>query len=121
MASDERDEGRWIAGEIEKQRQKGLSYNQVAVFYRTNAPVAACLKICCCAPACRIASSAARDSSIAPRSATSWPTLTLVVNPADDIAAKRVINTPRRGIGKSTVERIEQFAREMDMTFMEGC
>ena len=37
MATDERDEGRWIAGEIEKQRQKGLSYNQVAVFYRTNA------------------------------------------------------------------------------------
>ena len=46
--------------------------------------------------------------------------LTLVVNPADDIAAKRVINTPRRGIGKSTIERIEQFAREMGMTFMEG-
>ena len=37
MAADERDEGRWIAGEIEKQRAAGLSYNQVAVFYRTNA------------------------------------------------------------------------------------
>ena len=46
--------------------------------------------------------------------------LTLVVNPADDIAAKRVINVPRRGIGKTTIERIEQFAREMGMTFMEG-
>ena len=46
--------------------------------------------------------------------------LTLVVNPADDIAAKRVINVPRRGIGKTTIERIEQFAREMGMTFMQG-
>ena len=27
---------------------------------------------------------------------------------------------PRRGIGKTTIERIEQFAREMGMTFMEG-
>ena len=43
-----------------------------------------------------------------------------MVNPADDIAAKRVINVPRRGIGKTTIERIEQFAREMGMTFMEG-
>uniref|UniRef100_UPI003AF8B49B ATP-dependent helicase n=1 Tax=Adlercreutzia equolifaciens TaxID=446660 RepID=UPI003AF8B49B len=44
--------------------------------------------------------------------------LTLVVNPADDIAAKRVINVPRRGIGKTTIERIDQFAREMSMPFL---
>ena len=37
MASDERDEGRWIAGEIEKRHGAGMSYNQIAVFYRTNA------------------------------------------------------------------------------------
>ena len=30
--------------------------------------------------------------------------LTLVINPADDIAAKRVINVPKRGIGKTTVD-----------------
>ncbi|MCI8468767.1 MAG: ATP-binding domain-containing protein, partial [Eggerthellaceae bacterium] len=46
--------------------------------------------------------------------------LTLVVNPADDIAAKRVINVPRRGIGKTTIERIEQFGREMGMPFMDA-
>ena len=46
--------------------------------------------------------------------------LTLVVNPADDIAAKRVVNVPRRGVGKSTVERVEQFAREMDMPFLDA-
>ena len=46
--------------------------------------------------------------------------LTLIVNPADDIAAKRVVNVPRRGIGKTTIERIEQFGREMDMPFIEA-
>ena len=46
--------------------------------------------------------------------------LTLIVNPADDIAAKRVVNVPRRGVGKSTVERVEQFGREMDMPFIEA-
>ena len=44
--------------------------------------------------------------------------LTLVVNPADDIAAKRVINVPRRGIGKTTIERIDQYGREMNMPFL---
>lgn len=37
MATDERDEGRWIASEIEKQHAAGTPYNQIAVFYRTNA------------------------------------------------------------------------------------
>ena len=37
QASDERDEGRWIAGEIEKLHSKGTSYDDIAVFYRTNA------------------------------------------------------------------------------------
>ena len=32
MDADERDEGRWIDGELEKQRAAGLSSNQVAVF-----------------------------------------------------------------------------------------
>lgn len=36
-ATDERDEGRWIASEIEHQHGEGMSYNQIAVFYRTNA------------------------------------------------------------------------------------
>ena len=37
QASDERDEGRWIAGEIEKLHAGGTSYDDIAVFYRTNA------------------------------------------------------------------------------------
>ena len=37
MATDERDEGRWIAGEIEKKSREGMSYDDMAVFYRTNA------------------------------------------------------------------------------------
>ncbi len=37
MAPDERDEGRWIAGEIERLHGQGISYDETAVFYRTNA------------------------------------------------------------------------------------
>ena len=119
MATDERDEGRWIAGEIEKQRQKGLSYNQVAVFYRTNAQSRMLEDMLLRAGVpYRIVGGTRFFERAEIRDVMAY--LTLVVNPADDIAAKRVINTPRRGIGKSTIERIEQFAREMGMTFMEG-
>ena len=47
--------------------------------------------------------------------------LTLAVNPADDLAAKRVINVPKRGIGKTTVERIEGLQRAFGITFLEAC
>ena len=119
MAADERDEGRWIAGEIEKQRAAGLSYNQVAVFYRTNAQSRMLEDMLLRAGVpYRIVGGTRFFDRAEIRDVMAY--LTLVVNPADDIAAKRVINVPRRGIGKTTIERIEQFAREMGMTFMEG-
>ncbi len=119
MAADERDEGRWIAGEIEKQRRAGLSYNQCAVFYRTNAQSRMLEDMLLRAGVpYRIVGGTRFFDRAEIRDVMAY--LTLVINPADDIAAKRVINTPRRGIGKSTVERVEQFAREMGMTFMEG-
>ena len=119
MSTDERDEGRWIAGEIEKQRRAGLSYNQCAVFYRTNAQSRMLEDMLLRAGVpYRIVGGTRFFDRAEIRDVMAY--LTLVINPADDIAAKRVINTPRRGIGKSTVERVEQFAREMGMTFMEG-
>lgn len=36
--------------------------------------------------------------------------LKVVENPVDNISVKRIINTPRRGIGLSTIEKVEEFA-----------
>ena len=119
MAADERDEGRWIAGEIEKQHTGGLSYNQIAVFYRTNAQSRMLEDMLLRAGVpYRIVGGTRFFDRAEIRDVMAY--LTLVVNPADDIAAKRVINVPRRGIGKTTVERIERFAAEMDMPFLEA-
>ncbi len=117
LATDERDEGRWIAGEIEKRRAEGMSYNNMAVFYRTNAQSRMLEDMMLRAGVpYRIVGGTRFFDRAEIRDVMAY--LTLVVNPADDIAAKRVINVPRRGIGKTTIERIDQFAREMGAPFL---
>ncbi len=44
----------------------------------------------------------------------------LVINPKDDEAFKRVINTPARGIGDTTVERIGAIAQSRDCSMWEA-
>jgi DNA helicase-2/ATP-dependent DNA helicase PcrA len=43
----------------------------------------------------------------------------LVVNPADDEGFKRIINYPLRGIGKTTVLKIEELASSADITMWD--
>ena len=96
-----------------------MSYNQIAVFYRTNAQSRMLEDMLLRAGVpYRIVGGTRFFDRAEIRDVMAY--LTLVVNPADDIAAKRVINVPRRGIGKTTVERIERFAAEMDMPFLEA-
>ena len=120
MAADERDEGRWIAGEIERRHAQGDSYNQVAVFYRTNAQSRMLEDMLLRAGVpYRIIGGTRFFDREEIRHVMAY--LTLAVNPADDMAAKRVINVPKRGIGKTTIERIEGIAASQGCTFVEGC
>ncbi|MBD1850650.1 DNA helicase PcrA [Leptolyngbya sp. ST-U4] len=41
--------------------------------------------------------------------------LRLIANPDDSISLKRIINVPRRGIGKATIDRLEKAARELNV------
>ena len=45
--------------------------------------------------------------------------LKVVVNPSDDQAIKRIINVPKRGIGATTVDKLEQFALSNDMNLYD--
>ncbi|BAU45058.1 DNA helicase PcrA [Leptolyngbya sp. O-77] len=45
--------------------------------------------------------------------------LRAIANPQDTVSLKRVINTPRRGIGKTTIDRLEAAARDLDRTLWE--
>ena len=78
-------------------------------------------KICSCARACPTRLWAARDSSTAPRSANVMAYLKMIVNPADEMSVKRVINTPRRGIGSTSIQKIQQLARDNRCSFFQAC
>ncbi len=40
--------------------------------------------------------------------------LKVLENPNDNISLKRIINTPRRGIGNTTIDKVEEYGRKMD-------
>ena len=46
--------------------------------------------------------------------------LKTINNGMDDIATKRIINVPKRGIGQTSIDKITQFALENDITFFEA-
>ena len=98
QASDERDEGRWIGAQIEKLHDAGTSYDDMAVFYRTNAQ-----------------SRILEDMLL--RAGVPYK---LVVNPDDDVSAHRIINVPRRGIGATSVAKIDAYAASNGLSFFSA-
>ena len=120
QASDERDEGRWIAGEIEKLHSKGTSYDDIAVFYRTNAQsrILEDMFLRAGVPYKIVGGTRFFDRAEI-RDVMAY--LKMIVNPADEMSVKRVINTPRRGIGSTSIQKIEQLARDNRCSFFQAC
>ena len=46
--------------------------------------------------------------------------LRAVVNPADEVSLKRVLNVPRRGVGDRSVERLDEWAASTGLPFSEA-
>ena len=44
----------------------------------------------------------------------------VIVNPADTVSIKRIINVPRRGIGVATIQKIEDFAYDEGIPLFEA-
>ncbi len=47
--------------------------------------------------------------------------LRIINNHLDDVSAKRIINIPKRGIGLTTIDRINHYAAENGMSFYDAC
>ena len=44
----------------------------------------------------------------------------VVLNPSDSVSLKRIINVPVRGIGKTSLEKVERYCRDKGVTLLEG-
>ncbi len=119
LAADERDEGRWIAAMADDLHGKGSRYGDIAVFYRTNAQsrILEDMFLRAGVPY-RIVGGTRFFDRAEIRDVMAY--LKVTVNPADDVSCMRIINTPRRGIGKTSVEQISLTAMQRDMTFLEA-
>ena len=120
QAADERDEGRWIAGEIEKLKLQGMSYDDIAVFYRTNAQsrILEDMFLRAGVPY-RIVGGTRFFDRAEIRDVMAY--LKMIVNPADEMSVKRIINTPRRGIGSTSIAKIESLAARDRCSFFQAC
>ena len=117
LASDERDEARFIVGEIDRLgRSEDRRYTDFAIFYRTNAQSRVLEDALMRAGVpYRIVGGTRFFDRAEIRDVMAY--LKAVVNPADEISLKRIINTPKRGIGDTTIQRVDDEAREQDIGF----
>jgi ATP-dependent DNA helicase UvrD/PcrA len=116
-AWDESEEAGWVAQTIRSQHAEGVAYHEVAVFYRTNAQS-------------RVLEDALRRASIPyvivggvrfyerreVKDLLAY--LRLAVNPTDDVAFRRAIAAPSRGIGKATLDRLTESARARGVSLL---
>ncbi len=118
-AENEYDESRFISEKIENLKKQGKSYNEIAVLYRNNSQS-------------RTIEDQLIKKSIPYRLFGGLRFyerkeikdvicyLKVLSNPADTVAISRIINVPKRGIGDTSIEKINTFVIENNMTFYEA-
>ncbi len=118
-ALDENEEADVVLREIERWREKGVKYGECVIFYRINAQS-------------RTFEDALRKANIPYQIVGSvrfyerleikniMAYLRVIANPADTISLRRIINVPRRGIGETTLQRLEIFAREAGISLLKA-
>ncbi len=119
LAEDERDEGARIASELYAENARGTAYSEMAVFYRANAQSRALEDAL---RARRVPYRVVRGRSFYDRAEVKdiAAYLRLCVNPRSDGDLLRVINTPPRGIGDTTVEHLRASANRQGLSIWEA-
>jgi len=116
---DENEEAEGLAHQVKEMTDQGTSLNDIAIFYRVNAQS-------------RVLEEAFFKNKIPYQIVRGvefynrkeirdlLAYLKILVNPDDAIALLRIINTPARGIGKTTIERVRAYANQNNTSFFEA-
>jgi len=119
-AEDETSEAAFVCDRIQNLcREEGYSFNEIAILYRTNAQS-------------RVMEDVLRRAEIPYQIIGGLrfyerkeikdvlAYMRVLVNSCDSISLKRIVNVPARGIGKTSMEKVESFCRERGIPLFEG-
>jgi DNA helicase-2/ATP-dependent DNA helicase PcrA len=120
-AEDEHEEAFFVASEIERLRdQEGYLFSDMAIFYRTNAQSRVVEDVLMrVGTPYRVFGGVRFYQRKEIKDILGY--LRLLLNPQDVISFRRVVNTPKRGIGDATVSAVESFARHEGVDVLEAC
>ncbi|MBM0045806.1 UvrD-helicase domain-containing protein [Anaerococcus sp. mt242] len=114
----ESEESKFVVDEIKKLVNQGYSYRDIAILYRTNAQSR---------PFEEVLMKNLIDYKVIGglkfydrkeiKDLVSY--LKVIVNPKDDVALKRIINEPKRGIGDKSVEQMNKIASDNNISILE--
>ena len=118
-ATTERDEAEYVVREIMKHQRNGKKYSDMAILYRTNAQS-------------RVLEETFMKSNI-PYTMVGGQKfydrkeikdllsyLRVIANSNDDISLQRIINVPKRGVGPSSVEKIQTYAVQNNISMFDA-
>jgi len=120
VADDEHDEARFVAEEIDALTDAGEARPaDVAVFYRTNAQSRVFEEVFIrVGLPYKVVGGVRFYERREVRDALAY--LRVLVNPDDQVSLRRILNTPKRGIGDRAVECVASFADREHLTFWEA-
>ncbi|MGH9094191.1 MAG: ATP-dependent helicase, partial [Acidimicrobiales bacterium] len=126
-AEDEHDEGAWLAREVERLHPRdgghwgrgSYEWGDMAVFYRTNAQSRAVEEelVRRNIPYKVVGGTRFYDRKEV-KDLLAY--LRVIANPADEVSLKRIVNVPKRGVGETSIGRVDRWARQRNVGFADG-
>ncbi|WP_208026728.1 DNA helicase PcrA [Rhabdothermincola sediminis] len=119
-ADDETDEAQWIAHQMAHLHDGGqYRWGDLAVFYRTNAQSRVVEEhLMRVGIPYKVVGGTRFYDRREVKDALAY--LRAAVNPLDEVSIKRVLNTPKRGVGESTVARLDVWANARGLPFIDA-
>jgi len=118
-AEDERDEAAFVAEQINALEDEGRSASDIAIFYRTNAQSRVLEEVFV---RYGIPYAVVGGVKFYERREVKdvLAYLRVLVNPDDQVALKRVINVPKRGLGTTSIGHLDRFGQGLEVSFHDA-
>jgi DNA helicase II / ATP-dependent DNA helicase PcrA len=120
QTNDEHQEAAEIVKRLKEQHDKGLHWDKMAIFYRVNS-LSRVLEDALMKAA--VPYQIARGTEFYGRKEVKdvLAYLRVIANPDDSVSLERIINVPPRGLGDTSITRIETFASDRGMSLLQAC